>query len=669
MQQSQREWGLRELLFGVVLSAFFAVSTMYVGLSAGQTLSASIPAAVLSFIFMRRGNLLQHNTVQTVASAGESISAGVIFTMPALLIGASKGSIPWYHVAGVAAFGGSLGVVSMIWIRPILIVERDRELRYPEGRACARLLQVLTKTGKINTLTLVIATLIGAAMSALNVIVGIVPEKSTLYTVKRLVAGGRTQELFSLKSTISLALLAVGMLIGTNAALLMLSGGVISLISWPAYAAWHPDFSTATDLKRMSKFFGIGVMVVAAFYSLVWIVGGIVRSKLRSRGQQTNQKKTQASKNDDMRPIHQVGVLTICALGFVWLFYDISHSLLLSLTAALGVFIIGSLLSLVASYIVGQVGSTSSPTSGMTITGLIATCGILGIFREQLLANTATANVILLAVAGCICCAASTAGSVSQDLKTGYMLGATPRRQQWAMLLSIVCVAPILHPFLMSLHHTRGIGVGLEAPQAGLFKELVEAFLAWLQGKPLPFGDMILKGMILGALLAAADIFLRTRKNPPFRLSPMAVAVGIYLGISATIPIAIGGLIAYWAVKKLNVKKNELPIVPGVDDANEETQTLEESMLPTPRRTYETGLEALIAAPAAVIIAGEVVVGIFQSGAVAFKVPLPLTAIPARLDHIASWTSMALMLALAGLFMHYLSGAAKRLFSEIKASA
>src|SRR5688572_513186 len=175
------ELNFRGLALGVVLSLFFAMSSTYVGLYAGMTISASVPAAVLSVVFLRRATILEHNIVQTTASAGESLAAGIIFTMPALLVSKAMVALPWYLVTAVGLLGGILGIVAMIWIRRPLIVERDKELTYPEGRACARMLQLFMSTGaSIKPLLAFIG--VGAAMKLLNGLLGVLRETAVLAT-------------------------------------------------------------------------------------------------------------------------------------------------------------------------------------------------------------------------------------------------------------------------------------------------------------------------------------------------------------------------------------------------------------------------------------------------------------------------------------------------------
>jgi len=248
----------------------------------------------------------------------------------------------------------------------------------------------------------------------------------------------------------------------------------------------------------------------------------------------------------------------------------------------------------------------------MTISGLIFACLVMLPFKALLTADIVQAKVILLVIAGVVCCAACTAGAVSQDLKTGFLLGASPKRQQWAMIIGVVVSALVLPLLLSLLHQTYGFGDptpahphAMSAPQATLMATIVDSFLTWLSGGKMPHLEMVLIGMGIGLAFVVGDIYLKKlgkklqkQGRTVFRLYPMATAVGIYLGIAIAIPITIGGLLAYVIGRKINPRKNQLPLKDGVDDD-------ETSLEVTPRRAYETLVETHYTIPAAGIIAGE----------------------------------------------------------------
>jgi putative OPT family oligopeptide transporter len=327
----------------------------------------------------------------------------------------------------------------------------------------------------------------------------------------------------------------------------------------------------------------------------------------------------------------------------------------LGVTSTLAIVVASAFFALVASYTVGQTGSTSNPVSGMTISGLLFSCAVLLPFRGELLAGGETAKVVLLVVAGVVCCAACTAGAVSQDLKTGFLLGASPRRQQWAMLLGTIGAALILQPLLMYLHQGYGIGRGLRAPQANVFKEIVEAFLRWLRGEELLYGDMILAGMGIGVLLAAGDAWARRREKrglPTFRLYPMATAVGMYLGVALAVPVALGGLIALYVERRVLARQQELPLVAGKDDDPKNLDL-------TPRREYLAEVESHFTIPAAGLIAGEAIVGIVLAVLVALRFQFPLTEVGGPL---AAWGSFSLLAAVAAGLLWFVRSASARSF-------
>jgi len=660
-----RETNLRVLILGVALSVFFAMSSTYVGLYAGMTISASIPAAVISVIVLRRATLLEHNIVQTAASAGESLAAGIIFTMPALLLSGVMTTLPWYLVTSVALLGGLLGIIAMIWIRRPLIVERDKELTYPEGRACARMLQLFARKGA-SIKPLVVFTILGALMKALTGLLGVVKETASLATAKSALPGaGESKRVFAVESDISLALLAVGVIIGFNASMLVLIGGLVNMFVQPAYALWHPGYSEATNLVRVARFLGIGTMVVAAFYSLLTIGLELARAEFRRRRDATAASRAAAAAvspltDQDMRRWHQGAIAALCTACVFVLYLGISGSVVLSVSSTIAIVVASGFFALVASYTVGQVGSTSNPVSGMTISGLLFSCLVLLPFSRQLLAGGDSAKTVLLVIAGVVCCAACTAGAVSQDLKTGFLLGATPRRQQWAMILGTLGAASILQPLLMYLHRGYGIGEGLRAPQANVFKEIVEAFLRWLNGEGLLYKDMIFIGIVLGVLLAAGDAYLKSlqgRGRKLFRLYPMATAVGVYLGIGLAIPVALGGLIAFYIERRILSRERDLPFIAGKDDD-------ERNLELTPRREYTAEVESHFTIPAAGMIAGEAIVGILLAILVAARLEFPLVKIPEALDGPVSWVSFALLAAVGAGLLLFVRRASTRSFDS-----
>ena len=621
----RKEWSVGVVVLGVVLAIFFAFSSLYLGLRTGNTICASVPAAVVAAIILRRGSLLQHNMVQTMASAGESLAAGVLFTMPALVVSQALPDLPWYLVSSVALFGGVVGIIFMIRIRRPLIVERDKELKYAEGRATARMLQMF-KNNPSGIWSLVKFSLIGVIVKVMNGILGIVPDTAVLKEFSRTVDGGKEKTVvMSVVSDISLAMVAVGVIIGFNAAMLVLIGGLMNMFTQPLYSYLSPDFSADTNLKLVVRFLGIGTMVVAAFYSLIAIALDLWKSESKRRRGAVG--AVVVSDNQvDMKSSHQLVIAAMCIFGVFVLYLQFSGSLVLSLSSTVAIVIASGFFSLVASYTVGQLGSTSNPVSGMTISGLLFACLVLLPFRSLLTADIAQAKVILLVIAGVVCCAACTAGAVSQDLKTGFLLKASPKRQQWAMILGTVVSALILPVLLSALNQAYGFGDPtpehphpMPAPQAMLMSTIVQSFLTWLSGGQMPYLGMVLIGMVLGLVLVVGDIRLKKLQKQGrqvFRLYPMATAVGIYLGIAVAIPIAIGGLLALFIQHKISPNKNFLPKVQADDD--------ETSLEVTPRRAYETMVETHYVMPAAGLIAGEALVGIIIALCLVSGARLPL---------------------------------------------
>jgi len=543
-ERSIAEFTLKAALLGVVLTLVMSAANAYVGLYAGMTVSASIPAAVISMGILRgllrRGTILENNIVQTIASAGESLAAGIIFTVPALVLTGVWSGFKFWPVFLIALLGGILGVVFMIPLRRSLIVE-ERQLIYPEGVACAEVLEVGEEGG----------TGFGYILSAMGVGfifkffvngVSIIKE-----TVEGAVRAGRTVLYFG--SDIAVVLIGVGFIVGFNISLLVFIGGALSwLIGLPilsSFRAIEPG-SLALDSAwgiwgSEIRYMGIGAMVVGGLWSIIRIRHGIssgVREALFGYRSESGGKLLVRTEQNLSRRL----ILVLLIIAVVPIFFLYSHligSAGIGLISTITMVISAFFFVAVSSYIVGLVGSSNNPVSGMTI------CTILFASVLLLLFGMTGNNGILaaLGVAGVVCCALCTAGDVSQDLKTGYLLGATPRKQQLAQLVGVVAAAFIMAPTLTLLNNHYGIGTGqpgaLQAAQATLFANIVRPIFS---GQPLPW-MMIGIGAMVGIALLIIDEALRARGSH-FRAHVMPVAVGIYLPLSLSVPILAGGLVS-----------------------------------------------------------------------------------------------------------------------------
>ncbi len=550
------ELTLKAILLGALLAVVMCAANTYLGLYAGMTVSASIPAAVVSMGILRgilkRGTILENNIVQTIASAGESLAAGIIFTVPALVItGVWKGFNFWL-VTLIAILGGSLGVAFMIPLRRTLIVE-EKELVYPEGVACAEVLEVGEKGGS-GVGHIFSALGIGGAfkflVSGISIIQG---------TVEGAIRWGKTA--LYLGSDISPALLGVGFIVGFNISLLVFIGGAIGWIAGiPLFGLFKGMGFESSPLdwawgvwSSQIRYMGVGTMVVGGIWSIIKVRKGISQglreafSGIREMGREKLSLRTE----EDLPSSQILWVALLTIIPIFILYWHLTGGLKVGLVAGGTMVISAFFFVAVSSYIVGLVGSSNNPVSGMTICTVLLASGLLLLFgmtgKSGILAS--------LGVAGIVCCAACTAGDVSQDLKTGYLVGATPRKQQIAQLIGVGASAFVIAPILTVLNSAYGIGTSsptsLKAPQATLFASIVKAVFT---EKGLPW-LMLGIGVSIGIVLILTDEVLRA-KGTGFRAYVMPVAVGIYLPLSLSVPILIGGILSL-VVKKIASSRGE----------------------------------------------------------------------------------------------------------------
>jgi len=539
-----------------------SVANVYLGLFAGMTVSASIPAAVISMGVLkgvlRRGTILENNIVQTIASAGESLAAGIIFTMPALVIAGVWTDFDFVTTTLVSITGGLLGVLFMIPLRKPMIVEND-ELIYPEGVACAKVLQAGEAGGagmKLVFGSLALGTSIKLAADAVHFLGG---------SLKATLVAGRSH--FWLGLTASPALIGVGWIVGFNIAALVFVGGAVSwLIAGPILSASSSYLSTAATpligeelfsaVKADVKFLGVGAMVVGGLWSILQIRKGIVRGVRETFGgyKSSMTGAQRIERSDDMNSKWLLFLVLATTVVVFNLYLRVTGGgFAVSGLATVLMTVCSFFFVAVAAYIVGLVGSSNSPVSGMTICSVLLTSAFVALFGF----SGETAILATMGVAGVVCCATCTSGDVCQDLKTGHLVGATPYRQQWAEVLGVITASFVMAPVLGLLHRAYGIGTdahlplelqgqALEAPQAGLFASLMRGFFGEEQ---LPW-EMIIAGMVVGLLIIVADQLILRPRASKFRLHVMPVAVGMYLPFGLSTAILAGGLLAWYRTRK-----------------------------------------------------------------------------------------------------------------------
>lgn len=571
------------IILGSLLAVILAGANAYLGMFAGMTVSASVPAAVISMAvlrMLRTGNILQNNGVQTAAASGEGLAAGVIFTLPALIILGVWTRFSYLETTLIAGFGGILGVLFTIPLRRSLII--DQPLQFPEGVATAEVLKVGAEGGG-GVGTLLIAGIIGAVVKVgatglklWSEIVEVGAWIAAPAAAKVAEAGGTaavaakgTGIPFYFGINASPALLAVGYIVGFNVAVVIFSGAVLNRwVAVPLYAAFgdpaariiDPDTgatladalvglspldAAGTIHGSVTRYLGVGGMLVGGLWSLFKLrkslLGGITAGldayKRAKSGGGSDVPRTE--RDMPMNIILMLIVASVVPLFFI--FWHFTGSVGISAVMSVVMIIAGFLFSAVASYMAGLVGSSNNPVSGITIsTILISSLLLLGLGMES-----PAGPVAAILIGGVVCCAAAIGGDNMQDLKCGQLVGSTPWKQQVMQIVGVVVAAFAMAPILNLLNDAYGIGSkGLPAPQANLMGTV---------GKGVFAGGLPWAVIAIGAGIAVAviviDSLLQARKSS-FRVPVMAFAVGVYLPFDLNVPIFLGGLVA-WLVGRV----------------------------------------------------------------------------------------------------------------------
>jgi len=545
--QTLPEFTVQAVVLGVLLSLIMCAANVYAGLYAGMTVSAAIPASVISMGvlrgLLRRGTILENNVVHTIASSGESLAAGIIFTVPAIVLLGLWDGFNYVETTLIAMAGGVMGVVMMIPLRRSMIVEQ-KELRFPEGVACAEVLKAGDRGGA-EMLGIFAALGIGALFKALVSVVGLF--KGTVEGAWQI---GKTG--LYLGTDVSPMLMAVGFIVGWEVSLLIFLGGAISFIGALPVLAYGADFGAAPAADVMMgiwdekiRFFGIGAMLVAGVYSILKIsgsMGAALRTAIRGvRGLEDASALPRTERS--ITGGWLLGLMAMCLVLSAVVYALMTGSAPTTIVTTVTMFVLAFFFVAVASYIVGLVGSSNSPVSGMTICTVLITAGLL-----LVLGYTGAAGMLAtLGVAGVVCCAACTSGDICQDLKIGQIVGATPRRLQTGEIIGTMIAASIIAPTMQLLQNAYGIGkpvregvAALRAPQAVMFEKLVSGLFGAERNLP---WDLVAYGAGVGVAAILIDRILLQPRGTKFRLHAMPLAVGMYLPWTVTFPILLGGLI------------------------------------------------------------------------------------------------------------------------------
>jgi putative OPT family oligopeptide transporter len=555
-----RQLTVPAVLLAIVLAAVLAAANAYLGLFAGMTIASAIPSAVVSMAVLRAlggGGILENNIVQTGGSAGGSVTSGVIFTVPALVILGYWQNFHFWWVLAIAGLGGVLGVLFSVPLRRSLIVEQ--QLTFPEGRAAAEVLRA-GENPAAGLKILGIAAL-GSSLAKLAAASGLklIPDTAFLsgYVGKAVAYVG---------TNLSAALLGVGYIVGFNIGVVTVAGSVISwnvvipvymslfLDHNPALAhavAGHSPSDAASILwSQHIRYLGVGAMVVGGVWTLIRLRGSLasgIRSGLAAARAGAGAIIPDHERDLPMKWILVGIVLFTIPLGL--LYQTIVGSLAVSLPMTLIMIVAGFLFCSVSAYMAGLVGSSNNPVSGIAIaTILFAAAMLLGLMGSK----AALGPVAAIMIGAVVCCAACVAGDNLQDLKAGHMIGATPWKQQVMLAVGSVVCALVMTPVLNLLASAYGIGVPslahpkpLLAPQATLMASVARGMF----GGSLPW-TMVITGGLIGIAIIVLDEVLRIRKCA-FRVPVLAAAVGIYLPMDVTMPIFLGGGIAWLAERAL----------------------------------------------------------------------------------------------------------------------
>jgi putative OPT family oligopeptide transporter len=537
------EFTFRAIFTGMILGIIFAAANAYIGLKVGLTVSASIPVAVMAVAIFRiigKNSILENNMVQTVGSAGESLAAGVIFTFPALIIWGMKPELIKIFVFSL--LGGWLGVLFMIPLRNLLISKQHGRLPYPEGTACAEVLVAGDKGGteaKTVFTGLGIGSLYEFLMNGLKLW-----NFRPSWDIPSYKGAKLTGE-------ITPALLGVGYIIGPRISAIMLSGGalawlvIIPLIMAIGENVTDPIYPANVLISQMNskevwhyyiRYIGAGAVAFGGLITLVRAIPTILetfKTGLTSILKINKHKEVQPRTNRDLSMLIVVGGAVILAL-FLWLvlsFWTATEIPVVSnLLVAFLMVIFSFFFVTVSSRIVGLIGSSSNPVSGMTITTLLLTSLIFSFMGW----TTDAHLVIALSVGAVVCISIAIAGDTSQDLKTGFLIGATPWKQQIGEFIGVLTSAIFVGWVVLRLH--KGVGIGSEtlpAPQATLMALVVKGVIT---------GELPWNFVIIGIFLAAIVELIGIRSLP--------FAVGVYLPFYLTTPIMVGGVLRYITEKK-----------------------------------------------------------------------------------------------------------------------
>lgn len=553
VSSSMPELTFKAVFLGVIMAVVLGAANAYLGMKAGLTVAATFPAAVVAMAALRpfRGSILEENVARTTASVGEALVAGAIFTIPAFVIAGAWEEIHYWESTAIMLIGGILGVLFIIILRRTLVVEAD--LPFPESVAAAEI--VKAGQGGQTGASLVFGAMGLAGLweffknsngvhliaDAANRFVAF--GRSTIQIGEQQIAYSGGMHLAT--PAASPALMGVGFIVGFRVSAVLFAGALMGWLMLVPLAiflnpGWtqelNSDLATQVWLRQIRPL-AVGTMIVAAFYTLynlrTSLVTGISKA-VKNIGAQAGESADRTEVDIDFKKTSiAVGV---ASLGTLALYYYFAQAFSGALMLTVVMVILGFLFAAVAGYLVGLIGSSNNPISGLTLSALL----ISAVLMVAIGLTDVKGVAAVLGVAGVVCCAAGIAGDMMQDLKVGHLLGGTPWRMEVGEIIGVVFAAFVLAWPLMALHEVYTIGSAeLPAPQAGLMALMANGIVG---------GDMAWPLVIVGMFLAIGLILI---KAP----SPMLIAVGMYLPFESTSAIFVGGLIKLLLEWVLNRQK------------------------------------------------------------------------------------------------------------------
>jgi len=640
------EFTIRAVLVGAMLAVILGSANAYLGLYAGMTVSAVIPGAVMAFAILRpfRGTILEVNLGMMGAAAGEALAAGVIFTIPALVVLNRMGLGGWQYIhywetTLIAMIGGVLGVLWMVPLRRALIIKTD--LPFPEGVAVAAVLTTtvgethLDKKKKkkddgeaVSGIWMIIGAIIAALFKfgqvALHVFRGII---DGIVSIGKYAIGGTAREGYFYGSiAASPALLGVGWIIGPRIASLVFVGGLLGwaiiaplivLVNGLPAGVVNPLEGFMQIWSDQIRYIGVGAMVVGGLWTIFTLrsnlASGIKEAIAGIRGGEIGEKKRTQQDLSFKRVFLIIGALTA---PIFLVYYWISNMLLLSGFMAVVAVIFAFIASAIAGYMAGLLGSSNNPISGVTISVLLFVSLLLLAFGV----TGSQGMVIAIGIAAVICCAAAISGDVLQSMACGQMVGATPRRQQIMEIFGVLAAAPILALVISVLDKAYG-GIGSEsipAPQAFLMAGIVKGVLG---------GQMLWPYVLAGAVLAFVLILIGIPVLP--------VAIGIYLPFGLTTTIFAGGIVRYFTDKVIAKKYGTAE----EEQISDWELAIKKTGVKPQEKAIRTGL--LLSAG---LIAGEALMGVIVAALIVGGINLAVFTVEPHWPSLLVWGFVALLL-------------------------